>query len=137
MAKNFKYKFNLNKLTNIEIYELVLQGELPTFPSGFWASADNKQAKEIAMKLLHYLIDQKLGLCNEEINMTVSKKFSTRYKLYTASKYFGRSAVKYVMSAYPDMIYPWELMNSEVPNGTWEDKNNRILAIKEAFENEV
>jgi hypothetical protein len=27
-------------------------------------------------------------------------------------------------------MYPWELTNSEVPNGTWESRDNRILATK-------
>lgn len=37
---------------------------------------------------------------------------------------------KLINAAYPDTVQPWEVMNSEVPNGTWEEKNNRILAIK-------
>lgn len=27
-------------------------------------------------------------------------------------------------------VYPWEIMKSEVPAGTWESKSNRIAAVK-------
>ncbi|WP_202750487.1 hypothetical protein [Clostridium rhizosphaerae] len=39
------------------------------------------------------------------------------------------SLYKLVDAAYPECMYPWELINSEIPSGTWEDKNNRVLAI--------
>ncbi|MBU3075601.1 hypothetical protein [Clostridium estertheticum] len=31
---------------------------------------------------------------------------------------------------YKIEILPWEIANSEVPNGTWESESNRISAVK-------
>ncbi|MBZ9622591.1 hypothetical protein G9F71_006975 [Clostridium sp. FP2] len=33
-------------------------------------------------------------------------------------------------AVYQIDICPWEIINSEVPNGTWESESNRISAVK-------
>lgn len=33
-------------------------------------------------------------------------------------------------AVYQIDIYPWEILNSEVPNGTWESESNRSGAVK-------
>lgn len=132
-----KVKTDYNKLTYIEIYELLLQDRIPCFPSGFWANRNNEQAKEIAILLLRYLLNDKLKLNKHEILNTVSKKFLTENKLHTASKLFGRSAIKYVMNAYPGEFQPWQFKSDKVPQSYWTDENNRISAIRYVVENEL
>ena len=103
MLNNFKVDFT--NIDDIDIYELLLQGRIPSFPSGFWANRNEEEAKDVAIKLLKYLIDEKLKFNKEDVKREVSKKFLTKYKLHTASKLFGRSAIRYIICAYPDASY--------------------------------
>lgn len=135
MSNNFK--FNFNKLTNIEIYDLILHGRLSSFPSGFWSNTNIEDAKQIALELLHYLIDEKLKLSKEEIKKVVSKKILTKNKLHTASKLFGRSAIRYVMSAYPGYFQPWQFNQDRVPQSFWTSEQNRVNALKYTFQVEL
>ena len=96
MFNNFKIDYN--KLSDIDIYELLLQGRVLSFPSGFWVDRNVEEAKEVAIKLLKYLIEEKLKMSKQDIKRELSKKFLTKYRLHTASKLFGRSAIKYIMS---------------------------------------
>lgn len=60
-------KINYNNLTDIQIYELLLQGRIHNFPSGFWAGNSIEKAKETAINLLRYLLDEKLKFNKEDI----------------------------------------------------------------------
>ena len=106
----------ITNLDDIEIYELLLQNRIPNFPSGFWANRSSEEAKDVAIKLLKYLIDEKLKFNKEDVKTEVSKKFLTKYKLHTASKLFGRSAIRYIIYAYPEAGYlPWQFKLDKVP----------------------
>ena len=96
-----------------------------------------KKQKKVAIKLLQYLIENKLKLNKEEIKIIISKKFMTAYKLHTASKLFGRSAIKYVMSCYPQEYEAWQFRLDKVPNRYWTKKENRINALKYVFQEEL
>ena len=132
MPENFKV--NLTNLDDIEIYELLLQGRISNFPSGFWVNRNQEEAREVAIKLLRYLIDDKLKLNKKEVKIIVSKKFMTKHKLHTASKLFGRSAIKYVMSCYPQEYEPWQFKNDKVPQSYWKNQDNRVNALKYLFQ---
>jgi hypothetical protein len=119
---------------DIAIYELLLQGRIPSFPSGFWVNRSQEEAKEVAIKLLRYLINERLKFSKEDVKREVSKKFLTKYKLHTASKLFGRSAIKYVMSCYPQEYEPWQFRKDKVPQSYWTNEENRINALKYVFE---
>jgi len=135
MANNFKIKYN--KLSDIEIYDLILQGRVLKFPSGFWVDRNVEEAKEVAIQLLKYLIEEKLKMNREDIKRKLSKKFITKYKLHTASKLFGRSAIKYLMSCYPQKYEAWQFTNDKVPQSYWVDEENRINAVKYLIEIEL
>jgi len=98
-------KIDLTNLDDIEIYELLLQDRIPNFPSGFWANRSVEEAKIVAIKLLKYLIDERLKFNKEDVKRQVSKMFLTKHKLHTASKLFGRSAIRYIICAYPEVQY--------------------------------
>lgn len=131
------FKIDYSKLEDIEIYELLLQGQILCFPSGFWISRSQEEAKEIAIKLLRFLFEEKLKLNKEEIKTIVSKKFLTKYRLHTASKLFGRSAIKYVMGCYPLEYESWQFKNDKVPQSYWTNEENRVNALKYLFKVEL
>lgn len=131
-------KIDCTYLDDTEIYELILQGRIQNFPSGFWVNRSVEEAKAVAIKLLKYLIDERLKLNKEEVKKEISKAFITKYKLHTASKLFGRSAIRYVLSAYPEAQYqPWQFINDKVPRGYWKSRSNRINALKYVFQEEL
>lgn len=118
MTNNLKVDFT--SLEDIEIYELLLQGRISNFPSGFWANRSVDDAKDIAIKLLRYLIDEKLKLSKENVKKEVPKLFLTKYKLHIASKLFGRSAIRYIKYSYPEEGYqPWQFQHDKVPQSYW------------------
>ncbi|MBU3157885.1 DUF4046 domain-containing protein [Clostridium estertheticum] len=136
MVNNLKVDFNY--LDDIDIYELLLQGRILNFPSGFWANRSVAEAKHVAIKLLKYLIDEKLKLNKTDVKREVSKMFLTKYKLHTASKLFGRSAIRYVICTYPDVHYqPWQFKLDKVPKSYWANEENRVDALKYLFEIEM
>ena len=87
MPNNFK--MDLTNLDDIEIYELLLQGRISNFPLGFWSNRSEEEAKDVAIKLLKYLIEERLKFNKEDVKREVSKMFLTKYKLHIASKLFG------------------------------------------------
>lgn len=131
-------KINLVNFDDIKIYELLLEGSISNFPSGFWANRSEEQAKNVAIKLLKYLINEKLKLSKEQVRSEVSKLFIKKYKLHTASKLFGRSAIRYIICTFPDDEYkPWQFKHDKVPVSYWTQEENRINALKYVFEVEL
>ncbi|HEY8889351.1 MAG TPA: DUF4046 domain-containing protein [Clostridium sp.] len=136
MPNNFQ--INFTNLDDIGIYELLLQGRIPNFPSGFWANRSVEESKDVAIKLLKYLIDERLKFNKEDVKREISKMFLTKYKLHTASKLFGRSAIRYITCTYPEVEYmPWQFKHDKVPQNYWTQEENRIGALKYVFEVEL
>ena len=136
MLNNFKV--DLANLNDIEIYELLLQDRILCFPSRFWANRSVEEAKDIAIKLLKYLIDERLKFSKEDVKRELSKRFLTKYKLHTASKLFGRSAIRYIICTYPEGGYqPWQFKHDKVPQSYWTQEENRITALRYVFEVEL
>ncbi|MBZ9624398.1 DUF4046 domain-containing protein [Clostridium sp. FP2] len=101
-------KVDLTYLDDIEIYKFLLQDRISNFSSGFWSNRSAQEEKDVAIKLLRYLIDDILKFNKEDVKREVSKRFLTKYKLHTASKLFGRSAIRYILCTYPEVKYqPW------------------------------
>lgn len=124
-------KVDLNNLDDIEIYEFLLQGRITNFPSGFWSNRSAEEAKGVAIKLLKYLIDERLKFSKEDVKRDLTKMFLTKYKLHTASKLFGRSAICYIICTYPEAQYhPWQFNHDKVPQSYWTQEKNRISALK-------
>jgi hypothetical protein len=98
MPNNFKEDFT--NLDDIEIYKLLLQGRISNFPSGFWINRSAEEAKHTAVKLLKYLINERVKFNKEDVKREVSKLFLIKYKLHTASKLFGRSTIRNILCDY-------------------------------------
>ena len=112
-------------------------GEFYSFPSGFWVDRSLEESKDVAVKLLKYLIEVKLKMSKQDIKRAVSKKFLTKYRPHTASKLFGRSAIKYLMSCYPQEYEAWQFTNDKVPQSYWKNEDNRINAVRYLIEIEL
>lgn len=133
-CKRIKY----SKLSDIELYELVLNGNIRTFPSGFWVYRGKEEARDAAKKLLRFLLIEKLKFTKEDIKNEVSKNFISKYKLHTASKLFGRSSIRYVIESMPELgIQPWQFRKDKVPYRYWTKEENRINALRYLFEVEL
>ena len=64
--------------------------------------------------------------------------FLTKYKLHTASKLFGRSAIRYIICTYPEEQYQaWQFSHDKVPQNYWTTEKNRVDALKYVFEVEM
>lgn len=129
---------DLTYLDNKDIYNLVIERKLPTFPPGYWCSLSVDEGKEVALELLKYLIEEKLKLTRDEILNNITKEFILNNKLWTPCKlYFGRSAIKYVMALYKNQYRAFEFNNSRIPQGYWSKSENRVEAIKWLLEEKL
>jgi len=129
---------NLTNLDDYDIYDLVLEREIPNFPPGYWCSISKEEGKKISLQLLRYLIETRLNLSRYEIINNLSKEFILNNKLWTPCKlYFGRSAIKYLMELYPNEYKAFEFIKCRIPQGHWCKKENRVDAIKWLIEEKL
>lgn len=129
---------NLTNLNDCEIYDLVLERKIPTFPPGYWCSISKKEGKKVALKLLKHLIETRLKLDIDGIINNLSKEFILTNKLWTPCKlYFGRSAIKYLMQVYPNKYKAFEFVKCRIPQSYWCEKENRVDAIKWLIEEKL
>jgi hypothetical protein len=111
----------LNMLSSVEIYKMVLRGDLTHFPLGFWT---RPEAKESAVEVIRYLIEEYLKLTDEQIKTTASNVFFTKYKLRgMLNIVFKWSTYEAINSAYPNIFTPWELKS--VPNDYWNTETGK------------
>ena len=129
---------DITNLSNIEIYNMVLKRQLPTFPPGFWCSVSKECGIKIANELLRYLIADLYKYSREEIINNVTKEFILNNRLWTPCKlYFGRSPIKYIMAAYPEQFRAYEFTNERIPQGFWAIKENRVEAVRWLIEDKL
>jgi hypothetical protein len=129
---------NLTNFNDYEIYELVLTSKLPNFPPGFWCQISKDEGSKIALQLLKHLIKIRLKLERDQVINVLSKEFILNNKLWTPCKlYFGRSAIKYLMAAYPNEYKAFEFVNCRIPQSYWCEKENRVDAIKWLIEDKL
>lgn len=129
---------NLTNLNDYEVYDLVLERKIPNFPPGYWCSISNEEGKEISLQLLKHLIEVRLKLNRCQIINNLSKDFILNNRLWTPCKlYFGRSAIKYLMEAYPDEYKAFEFINCRIPQSYWCNQDNRVDAIKWLMEEKL
>lgn len=92
-------------LTCIEVYELVLSGQLRQFPPYFWQEIGEKETKE----LITYFFEKKLKWSIEDIKNKVDSYIFSKWKLSgMIQTLFSGSPYKTVSFVYTD-IKEWEL----------------------------
>jgi hypothetical protein len=126
-----KNKINTSDLTAIEVYKLVLSGQLKTFPKHFWDKPDSlKEAKEITK----YLFEDILKWNDEDIRENFNHKIFRDNKLSgMVMMIFKGSPYLTLNNAYPEKYYPWELSASSM---FW-NKETSIKAIKWLIEEKL
>lgn len=119
-------KIDTSKLTDADIYKLILKGELKKFPDRFWTKPGAEySAKEITI----YFIENILKWTDEEVKEKLCEKVFREHKLSGMLEYvFGRSPFKAIENAYPGKYLPWEFKSCY--KGIWEDEEKKEAAIK-------
>lgn len=124
-------KKHLYKLSPIEVYNLVLEGKLRTFPNGYWKGdfgMDN------ARKCIKYLLEEKLKFTDDDIRKNFKCAFFHKYKLWgLLQKCFDASPYKALEFTYPGRFKEWEI---SVPLNFWNTENG-IIAVKWLFEEKL
>lgn len=129
----YEKKF-LSEMTEIEIYELVLEGEhIVRFPKGYWQRPD---ALNNAKLITQYLIEERLKWSYNDIINNLKVETFKKYKLRgMLSKCFNDSPYEAINFAYPNEFKPWEF--NCVYQGYWKNEVNRKLAIKWLIEEKL
>lgn len=128
-------KVDLTNLDDIEIYELLLQDRISNFPSGFWANRSVEEAKNVAIKLLKYLIDERLKFNKEDVKRELSKWLLTKHnkvpQSYWTQESNRLSALKYVF----EVELKWSLDDIK-ENLNWElMKQQRLYTLHSYYPN--
>lgn len=123
---------NINLLNIVDIYKLVLSGELKRFPNYTWCEAD---AYDNAVACTRYMLEELLNWSKDDIKEKIEVKVFIKYKLSgMLGIIFNNSPFAAISLAYPDVYYPWELQMA--PLRIW-NKENAILAFKWLIENKL
>lgn len=96
------------------------------------------EKKENRVYAIKNLIENVLGWNEEQVKKYLNQETFNNNDLggLIASKYYNGSPYKALTEAYPDKKYlPWEM--SSTPTGFWDDKQNRINAVKWLFETQL
>lgn len=102
-------------LTAVEVYKLVLKGELKKFPDGFWQLPE---APENAIAVTRYMFEEVLSWTEGDIIQNLRWKTFVENKLNGMLNILcGGSAFKALDAVYPTQYHEWELVNT--PRGYW------------------
>lgn len=140
-------KYKTEGLTSIEVYELILKGEIKQFPKGFWKNISDLELRE----LLIYFFEKKLHWTIDDIKNKVDSCIFRKNKLGGGmfQDIFDGSPFKVVNFAYPNKINEWELGSTPLSYWTmdkcievtkyilekekWTDENIKNKPIYELF----
>ena len=114
-----------SRLSDVDIYKLILEGKLKKFPDQFWTKPGTfDSAKEITQ----YFIEKILCWNEEDIKEKLTELVFRRNKLSGMLEYvFGRSPYKALDNAYPLKYKEWEI--GHAPRKIWENESKREEAI--------
>lgn len=117
--KKYERRIDTELMSAVEVYKLVLSGNLKTFPHYFWTENDSNES---AKNILTYLIEEVLNWTEEDIKGKYTAEVLIEYKLRgMMMQCFNSSPFKALDNAYPGRFLPWELINT--PLGFWTDDN--------------
>lgn len=115
----------------IEIYEMVLSGQIKRFPPHFWT---NEFSLDYAQELGEYIVNK--YLYNNDINIlnNYGNKFINDVHLHSVLKLFNGQAYEYFNFVYPNRFKPWQFKSC--PNKYW-NKNTAIEATQWLIEEQL
>ena len=112
---------DINLLDAVDIYKLVLERKIKIFPMGFWTKPE---ALENSAKCVKYLLEEKLGFCEQDIKENFSLKLIKENKLAgMLICCFNGVVYDAIDNAYPNKFKPWEFKKLEM--GKWTEKNSK------------
>ena len=118
-------KDDLYKSTAVELYKMILIGDLKKFPAGFWERPD---ADKNAIEVTKYLFEEILKWSFDDIKEKLIVAIYIKYKLNgMIQQAYNRSSFMAVDAVYPGKFKPWEV--SSVPHNYWT-LDNGIIATK-------
>lgn len=106
--------------SSVQVYQMVLEGRLRQFPSGFWAMPENHQ---YARDCTRYMIEHVLRWNRADICNNLTKTTFKEYKLGGMfSRLFEKSTYKCICNAYPNEFFVWEFKNINAPKNYWTEE---------------
>ena len=116
---------DINNLTAVEIYKLVISRRLSRFPNYFWSGSDTNQN---VVECIKYLIENILDWDEKHVKTSLKTETFKKNRLGAMlAIIFGDSAYRALDTAYPDKYKPWELQNT--PLNYW-NLDTGIMATK-------
>jgi hypothetical protein len=92
-------------------------------PQSYWCDRENR------VQAIRWLFEEKLQWSLDEIKEYFNRSLLKNYGLATLMSYY-HSSFDVINEIHPNEIHPWELKMSAVSPSYWDEKKNRILAIK-------
>ena len=114
----------LKKSEIINIYKHVLIGTVPRFPPLFLQINAEQKIK----LLLEFLRDHILKVSTKQFFSDFDVDVMYQYKLANCARYVNYSWNRLIQILEPEQFLPWQL--GKVTEGYWNNKNNRIFAVK-------
>ena len=114
----------LNRKQIIDIYLKVYLDIEKFFPINFLQT----NAKKRSSILVKFLVEEILEKDPQKILDEKDESLFIKHKLQNIYRLFNYSFNRVLGNAYPELIHPW--LQSRTPVDYWEDKDNRISAVK-------
>lgn len=112
-------KEKLQSASTIEVYELVLNGNISRFPELFWYGEDGKRK---GLECLDYLLFTKLKWSIEDVPSKFSKSILTKHKLGgMLAQCFNNRPLECILALMGDTYQPWEY--NVAPTNYWTKEN--------------
>lgn len=119
----------------VEIYELVLNGNIQRFPANFFSSNGIIDKANTCIPIIKYLFEEKLKWNKDEICKYLTRKTFREYALGgMLTHYFNDSPYEILNLAYPNKFQPWELKGCK--RNYWNNEN-AIKAVKWLIEEKL
>jgi hypothetical protein len=115
---------SLNKNQIINVYLKVYLDIEKFFPKNFL----QKNVEKRSAILVRFLIEEILESQPNKILEQKDETLFIKHKLQNVYRYFNYSFNRVLGNAYPEIIHPW--LRSRASTEYWENKNNRINAVK-------
>lgn len=121
------------KYSEIEIFHMVLSGELKRYPNGFWVPPFGIT---YAVNILKYVIEDILKWNENDIIEKYDVNLFKKYKLCgLLAGVFNNSPFEALNAVYPNKFQAWQF--NRKPFNYWKKDKNVIEAVKHVYEDEL
>lgn len=111
----YKRKVDTTFMSPVEVYNVVLSGELKRFPDRYWEKPESLQ---YAYEILKFLFEEVLNFNMDDIKQTVTVDIFRQHRLSGMLEVvFNKNPYAAVNHVYPGVLKPWELLHT--PHNFW------------------